>query len=106
MARYEVHQSDANAEAIYAAARKLGMSVSIINRPLDALIGAFGLTVVAEVKTPRGRLRPTQERFLEKFCGWAVVLRTVQDVVDLKGQMHRVSLQGFTGGEIEKDVVK
>ena len=80
MGRYEVHQTDGNAHGLYEAARKMGMSVEVINRPVDALVGFQGLTVAVEVKTERGKLRRGQVQFFERFTGAATIWRTLEDV--------------------------
>lgn len=94
MSRYEVHQTDQNAPALYEAARKMGMSVEVINRPVDALVGYQGLSIAVEVKTEKGKLRRGQVQFFERFTGAATVWRTVADVVAtrtlLSGQAKRI----------------
>lgn len=80
MSRYEVHQTDANAHGLYEAARKMGMSVEVINRPVDALVGFQGLSIAVEVKTDKGKLRPKQEAFFQRFTGAATIWRCLADV--------------------------
>lgn len=80
MARWSTHRSDANAEDLYAAARKLGMSIEVIQRPVDAIGGAYGFTVAIEVKTKKGALEPDQVRFFDEFRGAKVIWRTLEDV--------------------------
>ena len=88
MARWETHRTDANAEAIYAAARKLGFSVEKINRPVDALFGIYGQSVAVEVKTATGALRRSQVKFFKTFKGLAVSIRTTGDVIALYREMR------------------
>ena len=89
--KYHVHRTDANAEELYDAARGLGMSVVKLGRPVDAALGAHGVTVLAEVKTKAGKLRPDQSDFLRDFQGWATVLRSVEDVIALHREMVAVA---------------
>jgi hypothetical protein len=69
MARYEVHQTDGNAEDIYRAAKKLGFSVEKLNRPVDAILGIYDQTVAVEIKMPKGKLEPGQVKFFREFKG-------------------------------------
>lgn len=87
MSRYEVHQTDANAHGLYDAARKMGMSVEVINRPVDALVGFQGLTIAVEVKTEKGKLRRGQVQFFERFVGAATVWRTLEDVENTRAAL-------------------
>jgi hypothetical protein len=80
MGKYAVHRSDANAEELYDAARKLGMSIAITHRPTDAICGKFGFTVAVEVKTKTGKLEPEQETFMRDWKGAACVWRCLEDV--------------------------
>jgi len=80
MGKYAVHRSDGNATELYDAARKMGMGVEIIHRPVDAIVGKFGFTVAVEVKTPTGKLEPEQSDFLRDWPGAACVWRTFEDV--------------------------
>lgn len=91
MARYEVHRSDGNAKAIIDAMRKMGASVEIIDRPLDVLVGFRGVTAIAEIKTPRGKLRASQTAFLDGWRGMSRVLRSVDDGIDLVNVMARLA---------------
>ena len=88
MARWETHRTDENAEALYAAARKLGFSVAIINRPVDALFGIYNQSVAVEVKTATGALRRAQVKFFKTFKGLAVSIRTTGDVIALYREMR------------------
>ena len=83
MARWQVHQSDANAAAIYRAAKKLGFSVHLIGRPVDALLCLYGQTAAVEVKTADGKFRPDQLKFFKNCKGLVRVVRTESDVLAL-----------------------
>lgn len=91
MARYEVHRSDGNAKAIIDALRKMGASVAIIDRPVDALVGYRGLTVPVEIKTARGKLRASQSEFLGRWEGLCEVLRSVDDGIALLQRMAQAA---------------
>lgn len=88
MARWETHRSDGNQAEIIQAMRKLGASVEIIDRPVDLVVGLAGLTALAEVKTARGRLRPSQTAFLRSWRGLCVVLRSVEDGIALVEELR------------------
>lgn len=79
MAKWSIHRSDANASALYAYLEARGCSVARIGRPLDALVGLRGRSVVVEVKTATGKLRPSQKSFARGFCGAWAVIRTEGD---------------------------
>ena len=83
MARWETHQTDGNAQEIYAAAKKLGFSVVKLNRPVDALWGIYDQTVAVEIKQPKGKLEPAQVKFFRDFRGMTRVIRTVDDAIRL-----------------------
>ena len=85
MARWETHRSDANAEEIIAAWRRVGATVEAIGRPVDVVVGYKGVNYLAEIKTLRGKLRPRQEAFLETWRGQVAVIRTVAEGFRLIG---------------------
>jgi hypothetical protein len=91
MARYEVHRSDGNAKEIIDAMRKMGASVEIIDRPVDILVGYRGVTAIAEIKTPRGKLQASQKAFLDGWRGLSRVIRDVDDAEDLLYYMQGVA---------------
>ncbi len=88
MARWEVHQTDGNADEIYRAAKKLGFSVEKLNRPVDAMWGIYGQTVAVEVKLPKGNLEPRQKKFFSTFKGYKWIVRSVSDVIELHREMR------------------
>ena len=85
-------RKDANHDLLRRCARELGLSWHDIGRPVDALVGAFGLTVACEVKTDDGKLNPEQCVFLNEFQGDARVLRSVEDVCALHRDLKRRAL--------------
>ncbi len=82
------HRTDANAEEILTAMEQAGASV-YRGGPLDAIIGLRGDTWLVEIKTAKGRLRESQKRFLARWRGNAVVIRTVEDGLRLLGGIGR-----------------
>ena len=73
---------DANEAEIVSVLRAAGADVDLLDRPVDLLIGYRGTTVLAEVKTPTGRVQGHQQEWLEHWRGGArVILRTVEDAM-------------------------
>jgi len=81
--RYAIHRVDANAAEIIHAMECAGASVERLGRPVDVAVGVDGQEALAEIKTITGRLRPSQERFWQRWKGQKVVLRTMADGVAL-----------------------
>jgi hypothetical protein len=79
MGKYQVHQADVNEAAIVQYLRAHGAQVQKIGEPVDLLVTKCGHTAVAEVKGPKGKLRPVQEAFLATWRGISAVLRTEAD---------------------------
>ncbi len=84
----ELHRSDRNAALLYDLARKLGMTIDLIQTPVDALGSYQGETFVVEVKDGPGKLRASQVAFLERFKGTAYIWRTPQDVMLTHRELH------------------
>jgi hypothetical protein len=82
MAKYSYHRVDANAEAILTAMEQAGASI-FRGGPLDAIVGLRGDTWLVEIKTPKGKLRESQKRFLARWKGNAVVIRSVEEGLKL-----------------------
>jgi len=87
MARWETHKTDGNAKRLYAYAEALGMSVAILNRPVDAAVGFQGITALVEVKQPKEHLRANQLAFLDGWRGLWAVWRDETDVDSLRHLM-------------------
>jgi hypothetical protein len=79
MGKYQVHAADVNEAAIVQYLRAHGAQVQKIGEPVDLLVTKCGHTAVAEVKGPKGKLRPVQEAFLATWRGISAVLRTEAD---------------------------
>jgi hypothetical protein len=78
---------DGNHQEIVKSLRQLGWSVLDLSRVgqgcPDLLIAKRGRTLLAEVKTPTGRLGPPQRAFLKQWNGCHCVLRSLDDVMNL-----------------------
>lgn len=88
MAKYSYHRVDANAEAILTAMEQAGASI-YRGGPLDAIVGIRGDNILIEIKTAKGKLRPSQKAFLARWKGHALVIRTVEEglkVIGLSGR--------------------
>jgi len=78
---------DSAEAAIVDALRKAGWSVeswSQRNCP-DLVLSRHGVTLLAEVKTGRKKLRPGQQDWIAQWQGRVVVLRSVEDALRLGG---------------------
>lgn len=80
MAKYAYHRVDVNAAAIYHVLQRCGASV-YRGGPLDAIVGFKGRNYLVEVKTATGKLRASQQAFLARWQGQAVVVRSVDDAL-------------------------
>jgi len=83
MGKYHVHRNDENAEAIIGWLERHGASVARSGRPTDVIVGYRSLSALAEIKTLKGALRPSQKAFLGSWKGAAAVLRTTMDAKEL-----------------------
>lgn len=73
----------AEAEVI-AALQDMKASVYRLDQPLDILIGYRGRTVIAEIKTGKGKLNENQIKFIESWNGGDIpILRNSQDAINL-----------------------
>ena len=73
---------DASEREIVDALRKCGVTVYLLDQPVDALLGYRGKTTLAEFKTGKARLNANQVRFVEEWRGSAVVtMRSADDAV-------------------------
>lgn len=95
MGRYQVHQIDRNQKAIMDYLQAHGFSVASIGRPLDLIAGKDGRTYLIEVKLPKAKLRPTQEKFIATWRGHAVIIRDLDDAGALI-QYHQRVMSGVT----------
>jgi hypothetical protein len=86
MSKYQIHRIDGNQQAIMDYLQAHGFSVESIGRPLDLIAGKDGRTYLIEVKLPKGKLRPSQEKFLASWRGHAAVIR---DLTDAKALIDR-----------------
>jgi hypothetical protein len=84
MARYSYHQLDANHRTIRAGLEAVGATVDV-KAPLDLLVGFRGVNYLIEVKTAKGKLRPSQDAFLARWKGHAAVVRTLPEALAVIG---------------------
>ncbi len=84
MARYAYHRLDANHLEIVRALEAVGATVEP-KGPLDLLVGFRGANYLIEVKTAKGKLRASQERFMADWRGQAVVVRSAQEALQTIG---------------------
>lgn len=77
---------DSNQKEIVSALRKCGASVMITSQVpnfVDLVIGYRGKNILAEVKTKKGKLSVTQKKFISTWQGEVVILRSIDDVINL-----------------------
>lgn len=84
MGKYTVHQLDANHREIRDGLKARGASV-YSGGPLDLIVGFRRRTYLLEVKTAKGKLRPSQEAFLAHWMGHADVVRTLDEALTVIG---------------------
>lgn len=80
MGKYVVHQLDANHQAIRAGLEAVGATVDP-KCPGDLLVGFRGVNYLLEVKTVKGKLRASQERFRAAWKGQYAVVRTMDEAL-------------------------
>lgn len=82
-------RTDANQKKIIDALRGAGASVTDISRfgegVPDLLVGWRGATYLLEVKTAKGKLTTSEERWFDEWRGQAAVVRTAQEAFDAVG---------------------
>jgi len=84
---------DANQKEIVHAVSALdGVTVEVIGKPLDLVIGYEGRTYIVEIKNPDGKdkLEPDQETFFKTWTGHAAVARTAADCLRIIGFRYDV----------------
>ena len=78
MGKFVVHQNDANFLEIKHALERIGATTDK-RSPGDLLVGWQGHTFILEVKTLKGKLRPSQEAFQARWRGQYAVVWTVEE---------------------------
>ena len=81
MSRYAYHQLDGNHRAIVAVFAAHGLRWEPLGRPVDGMIGYAGRNYLIEIKSPKGKLRPSQERFLARWAGQCALVRSVEEAL-------------------------
>lgn len=78
---------DANHKLIVEAFRACGWSVTSLAQVgrgcPDLVVGKGGRNLLVEVKPPKGKLTPDEERWRAAWQGQVCIVRTVEDVVRL-----------------------
>ena len=92
MARYAYHRLDANHAAIRDGLEAVGASVEP-DGPLDLIVGFRGRNYLLEVKTAKGKLRPSQERFWAHWRGQKALVRTLEEALKEIGAWKDPGLQ-------------
>lgn len=80
------HRKDENQDAIVAALEKLpGVSVAIISRPVDLIVGYKGSNYLIDIKNPEGShgLTPAQNKFFNRWTGQVNTAETLQDIINI-----------------------
>ena len=83
-ARYAYHRLDANHAEIRAALERVGATV-VPDGPTDLIVGFRGANYLIEVKTEKGKLRPTQENFVRRWKGHVSVVRSIEEALKVIG---------------------
>lgn len=73
------HRQDANAGAIVSYFEAHGATYQQIDQPVDGIVCYCGVMALVEIKQPKAKLRPNQERFLENWPGLCAVVRSEAD---------------------------
>ncbi|MBO9437318.1 hypothetical protein J7354_01460 [Sulfitobacter sp. R18_2] len=73
------NKRDSNEPELVAELRAYGLSVCLMDRPADALVGYGGNSYLVEFKTPKGPLSEPQKAFLETWKGDWTELRTTEE---------------------------
>ncbi len=77
--KYAIHQVDQNQQAIIAVLEAGGCSVAKIGKPVDLVVARRGRSYLIEVKMPKGKLRASQEKFIERWQASVAIIRSVKD---------------------------
>ena len=83
------NKRDSNEGEIVDELEARGFSVTKMDKPVDLLLGKHGKTWIAEVKTPKGKLRPAQVRFYELWRGNHLILRSTQEAAEWAAQIEK-----------------
>jgi hypothetical protein len=89
-----IHRKDLNQQAIVDALRAIGVSVYVVGRPADLLLGFKSFrtgalhTLLVEIKqagrmTHKNKMTPAQTRFLRDWNGQYDVIYTVDEALEL-----------------------
>ena len=77
---------DGNEGEIVSALQKAGVAVDYADRkPYDLVAGRGGASYLLEIKTRKGKLRESQERFIREWPGHYAVVRTAEEALKAVG---------------------
>lgn len=97
------NKRDANEPDLVAELRAYGLSVFLMDKPADALVGWMGSSYLVEFKVGKGKLTGPQEAFLETWKGDFTILRTVEEAADFarllrSGAVQKIPLRSTING--------
>ena len=72
---------DENEPEIVNKLQELGFSVHRLNTPLDLLVGYNGMNYLIEVKMPKKKLTPAQQKFIPGWKGQYLIVYSVEDAI-------------------------
>jgi hypothetical protein len=79
--------TDSNQAEIVAALRQAGRYVMLINGVVDLLVSYQGKMFLLEIKTKKGKLRPSQEKLLKEWKGPEIhIVRTIEEALEVTGK--------------------
>lgn len=81
LSRYS-NRRDVNEPEIVKALRAIGCTVKHGN-DIDLIVGYQNRNYLLEVKTAKGKLKPSQEELLRVWRGQYAIVRTVQEAIDV-----------------------
>jgi hypothetical protein len=81
--RIYARRVDANQKRIVEELRSAGFTVEPINGKFDLAIGFAGISLLCEIKNPKGRdrLQPSQEQMYEEWKGSYLIARTTGEII-------------------------
>lgn len=81
---------DANEPEIITEFERLGAQVIRIDEPCDLIVGYKGHCYLVEVKTEKGKLTATQEKFTKEWRHGFHIVRSTKDVQEFIEKINRL----------------
>lgn len=101
--KYVPRRRDANHGEIQGAFARLGCGTidlsGVGDDCPDTLIEIAGTNVLVEIKTPKGKLEPGQERFFREWRGPREIARSIDDVAAIVAKYRSISHAQRTPGQ-------